>query len=247
MWRDQWPDLAARQIVITETGSLASGGFILADPFGTQLRLLSEEYLREAWERLDPVLAQYQLHPPDLSWGWLHPGITRPNLVGMYPLAPSDYVGWISQDLARFWEDSRYVAIDEQLQQYNHMPPMLRCASCYRSLKWRIAPEEYHLALRMIEAMATEETSNWSPPWILRDWAAPVELHGSGTANEPWLEMARAIQAQDQHHLDEAVRAAKSAYSPAGYRLVVHGFGSFISQLEFHLQLPDLPDSSISG
>jgi hypothetical protein len=67
MWsqhhRTQWPDLDARQLRLNATGTLASSGFVLADPFDTQLRLLSKEYLHEAWQRLERILTQHRLHP----------------------------------------------------------------------------------------------------------------------------------------------------------------------------------------
>lgn len=250
MWsqhqRDQWPDLDERQVLGTETGSLASGGFVLADPFDSLLRLLSPAYLDDAWERLTSVLSQYHLDLPDLSWGWLHPGLTK--IVGIHPPAPSDYVGWTSQNLARFFEDSRYVTIDEQLQQLNRTPPTLRCAYCYRSFKWRIAPEEFSLGLRMIEAIATDEISNWSPPWILADWSPAAQLQGNESASEPWLEMARAIQTRDQQRLNTAVQAAESEYTQVGYQIVVRGFGVFIAQTKPYsqLQLPSLSGSQTS-
>lgn len=141
--------------------------------------------------------------PSTCPGGWLHAGNTR--IVGIHPPAPSDYVGWTNQELARFWEDPRYLAIDEQLQRDLTTPPTLRCAWCYRSLKWHIDPEEYPLALRMIEAIATDETSDWAPEVIFAHQAgiSPRSHPHAKTAQELWLEMVQATPAVNQQRVDQ--------------------------------------------
>jgi hypothetical protein len=94
--------------------------------------------------------------------------------------------------------------------------PALRCAFTWRSLKWNIAPDNYELALRLIERLCTEEPSDWSPDYILADW------HPYDWA--PWVWIARAIRDNDQEGLDSALAEAKALYSPLGYRIVVRGY-----------------------
>jgi hypothetical protein len=161
----------------TSVNTMSSGGFILADPFETILRSLSVSYLHDAWERVASTLAHFQLAPADLSLGWLHPGATFP--AGLERrFRPSDYVGWTSHDLALFYQDSRYESIDAELA---HGQPVLRCATSYRSLKWNITPDDYSLGLQVIEALATDEVSDWAPAWMLE--------HAEG-ASGAWVEIA---------------------------------------------------------
>jgi hypothetical protein len=44
-------------------------GFVLAVPFDTLLRELSQTYLRAAWQRVAAALERYQLALEDLCWG----------------------------------------------------------------------------------------------------------------------------------------------------------------------------------
>jgi hypothetical protein len=234
MWgphnRNRWSDLDARKEPSDVGRRLDAGGFILADPFETILRSLSVEYLRAAWERVSGVLARFRLAPDDLSWGWLHPGETLiPGLP--YRAAPSDYVGWTSRALSDFFLDKRSHAIDAELVQGE---PALRCAGSWRSLKWTIAPDDFGLGLHLIEALATDEVSNWAPAVILKH---------AGSASGAWIEIAQALDALDQDALDRALVQAHATYSPLGYQIVIRGFAMYIHQpgISLAIRFPDEP------
>jgi hypothetical protein len=238
MWaphnRDRWPDLDAREEPPDVGRLLDVGGFIFANPFETILRSLAVSYLRDAWEHVSSVLARFHLVPNDLSWGCLHPGVTR--IAGLEQrAAPSDYVGWTSRDLQHFDLDSRYHAIDAELAQGQ---PALRCAASWRSLKWTIAPDEYALGLHLTEALATDEISDWAPAWVLE--------HAGGTSGA-WVEIAQALDALDRDALDRALIQAHATYSPLGYRIVIRGFAWFIHQpgmslaMSLAMQFPEEP------
>jgi hypothetical protein len=229
MWsahhRDHWPDLDAREEPTDAGRRLDAGGFVLADRFETILRSISAPYLHTAWDRLSAMLTRYQLAPTDLSWGWLHPGgTTRP--VGLERGdTPSDFVGWTSRDLKDFDLDSRFEVIDAELAQGQ---PTLRCAVAWRSLKWTIAPDDEALGLRLIEALSTDEVTDWAPDWILQ--------HADREAGA-WIEIARALHALDQEALDQALAQARATYSPLGYRMVRLGFAAFVHQPGQHLPI----------
>jgi hypothetical protein len=216
MWavhhRDQWHDLDLLEEP-TAGRRLDVGGFILADSFDTLLRRISVEYLGQAWSRLSGVLKKYRLQPDDLSWGSLHPGETSvPGLME----APSNFTGWTSLRLQHFFDEAYYAELDNEL---GHGTPSLRCATTWRSLKWRIAPDAYPIAMRLIEALWTDEYSEWAPAHV---------LHASHQPNGPYIAIARAILGDDQQQLDRAVEDAHAQYSPVGYRIVIRGYRAYI-------------------
>lgn len=129
----------------TSGRALYVGGFVLADSFDEFLRNISEEYLRAAWEHLSKVLKQNEIIAEDLSWGWMHPGETgfpeenglrRPGAV----LAPNSFIGWTSCNLSQMWRTGEDGRLNKLL---NYDKPTLRCTAAWRSLKWRIAPDNF--------------------------------------------------------------------------------------------------------
>ncbi|HEX3270568.1 MAG TPA: hypothetical protein VHR15_07960 [Ktedonobacterales bacterium] len=235
MWaphnRDRWADLDALEEPTDVGRRLDAGGFILADPFETILRTLSIEYLRGAWERVSSALTRYHLAPIDLSWGCLHPGVTR--IKGLEQrAAPSDYTGWTSRALSDFFLDRRYHTIDAELAQGR---PALRCACSWRSGKWNIAPNDFALGLGLIEALATDEISDWAPAVILKH---------AGDTSGAWIEIAQALDSLDQDALDQALVQARSSYSLLGYRIVIRGFAGYIRQpgINMAIQFPEEPN-----
>lgn len=200
----------------TDSGqALYVGGFVLADRFDTVLRRLSETYLCDLWDRLRAALESFGIKVSDLSWGYMHSGETR--VPGHGVLAPIDFVGWTSRQLATFDRDARYGDLDEALRSGQ---PALACAVTWRSLKWHIAPDSFALALRLIEALATDEATFWAPEWILGDVSNP---------GEPWLKVAAAIRADCQRDVDDALAEASDAYTPLGYRVLVRGNMAYLA------------------
>jgi hypothetical protein len=108
------------------------------------------------------------------------------------------------------------------------------CAATWRSLKWTIAPDEYALGLRLIEALATDEISDWAPALILKH---------AGDANGAWIEIAQALDALDQDALDRVLVRAQATYSPLGYRIVIRGFAAFIHDpgMSLAIRFPEEP------
>lgn len=214
MWsihhRDCWKDLDSLEELTDVGRRLDAGGFILADPFEIFLRNISTEYLSQAWERLASILETNQIDADDLSWGFLHPGETYiPSITTNSPL---NFIGWTSRRLADFNRDSRYSRINEELK---NGYPSLCCTVTWRSLKWRIAPDNYELALRLIEALCTDEISDWSPHVILEAGEAENSL---------WHKIAKAILDDHQQQLNQTLAQAKSLYSPLGFRIIARGF-----------------------
>jgi len=232
MWaihhRGQFEDLDALQEPPLAGRRLDVGGFVFADPFDTFLKKISVEYLQEAWSQVEPIIKCYNIDPPDLSWGWCHPGET--GIPGITVFEPHQWLGWTSQLLYRFYEEDRFSLADKEL---NALTPNLRCVATWRSHKWRIAPTNFTLALRLIEAMCTDEPSEWHPPFILAE---------NQKINNPWLNLARAVLNEDQPQLDIAVEEAKEVYSPAGYRIVILQVTASIlySPNLRHLKLPSV-------
>lgn len=234
MWsshhRDRWTDLDALEVQKVHGNTLEVSGFVFADPFDTFLRNISVGYLQSAWYRLKEILPQYQLSPSDLSWGQLHPGET---FVEDIEPPPGYFLGWTSQELADFYKDRRYPLVDAALAQGR---PMLRCATTRRSHKWRIAPDDFSQALRLIEAFCTDEISEWSPEFLLERMKEP---------KSPWLDMAAAMRDENQNQFNQATQAAKEAYSPLGYRIVVRGFAAYLQSWQaageyLKLSLPEV-------
>ncbi len=199
--------------------SLPVGGFIFGDSFDELLRHISEDYLRNAWDRLSLVLEQNQIVVQDLSWGWMHPGVTRFGDVSEVPtsdFAPSDYLGWTSCELSEIWRTNQLHHLDELLKA--GVPP-LRCAATGRSLKWQVAPTDFPLALKLVEALCTADIVDWSPEVVLAGVTEPPEL---------WRGAALAIQSDDQEYLDRTLKEAKRSYTSWGFRILILGFTRYL-------------------
>lgn len=203
-------------------------GFVFVEPFDVLLRQLRAEYLQAAWENLHAALTRHHLLPNDISYGWLHPGVgyvpgythTGSGLSverNYYGPAPSDFTGWISCDLSELWrEEQRYSALNDELLQTDSP---LRCGYTYRSVKWRIRPDNYSAALRLLETFWTDDVVDW----------VPANIHEYGAnQNSLWGHIAAAIELRNQSLLDSLMAEARAQYSPAGYKILVRGFASFI-------------------
>ena len=116
--------------------------------------------------------------------------------------------------MAYFYKEPRFEQMDDELKQ---MTPMLRCAASWRSLKWRIAPDDYPMALRLIEALCTDELSDWSPSSVL-------ERHSE--TEEPWVKVSKALNNRDENQVRNALEEARDVYSPLGYRIMRRGYAA---------------------
>ena len=195
------------------------GGFVFGDPFDAILRHISEDYLRAAWERLSFVLQENESVVQDLSWGWMHPGETGfgdANRQPMSDFAPSDYLGWTSCELSEIWRTDQLAHLDERLKL--GVPP-IRCTATWRSLKWRIAPDDFPLALKLIEALCTADIVDWNPQVVLTDAKAPLEL---------WRRAALAIRDDNQEYLDRTVEEARRSYTSWGFRIFILGYTRYL-------------------
>lgn len=257
---DLWRDLDSLEIPTYAGRRLDAGGFILGDPFDTILRHISVDYLKAAWVRLHPILRRYEIEPGDLSWGWLHSGEAR--ISGLEQPAPSHFTGWttLQLDRFRFFDDPRFIQLDDELKTGF---PALRCGCIWRTKKWNIAPDDFSLATRLIEAIWTDDCTDWSPYAVLWDdkqimdlwrksWDAfsrqdyaehgqiAAEAQSAYTApeyhlrderllNEPWRQVAVAIEANNQQGLERALAESRAAYSPMGYRILERGFRRYLT------------------
>jgi hypothetical protein len=113
--------------------------------------------------------------------------------------------------------DSRFVPLNRELMS---TPPLISCAFTWRSLRWNIAPDNYSLALQLIEAHCTDELTDWHPSIVLSDDAPPVE---------PWRRIAQAILTSSQLQLEQSIEEAKSCYSPIGFSIVSRGYKALLS------------------
>jgi hypothetical protein len=223
--RDSWADLDARREPTDVGRRLEVGGFVFGDPPDALFRGIDADYLRGAWYRLGAVLSRHGIQAGDLSWGCMHPGETY--IPGEGRDEPCRFIGWTSRELASFDADAAYGAVDEALSRGS---PVLRCAVTWRSVKWRIAGDDA-LGLRLFEALATDEPSEWSPD---------VVLATERDESEPWVRAALAVRAGDQRLLDEALASAARAYTPVGYRMVVRGYQAYADGWGLGLQFPVL-------
>lgn len=218
MWalhhRHQWTDIDTLEEPSDSGRLLEVGGFVLADSFETFLQSISENYLRNAWRKLSIVLSSRNIFPTDLSWGYMHPGETY--VKGYEQKSPMSYIGWISRQLARFDLESEYVTIDQLLQQDE---PKIRCATTWRSSKWDIKPENYMLALKLVEAICTDELIEWFPEGLLDEQSDATQL---------WLRVAKSIKINDQDQLNDALIAAKKHYSPLGYKIMLKAYTVYV-------------------
>ena len=213
--------------------SLPVGGFVFGDSFDVLLRNVSEDYLRTAWDRLSSVLEQNQIVVKGLSWGWMHPGETGfadANRVPMDDFAPGDYLGWTSCELSEIWRTEQLGYLDELLKMGS---PSLRCTATWRSLKWRVAPDNFPLALRLIEALCTEDIIDWSPEVVLDGTSEPPEL---------WRQAALAIRNDNQGYLDCIMEEAKRLYTSLGFRILVLGYTRYLAGSRYTgvLRLPPI-------
>ncbi len=88
--------------------------------------------------------------------------------------------------------------------------PALRCACTWRSSKWRIAPDNMPVALRLIEVLWTEEPSDWSPLAILWDHDRIMDV---------WRQAWAPLGEQDRAERGRNVAHAQAAYTSPEYRL----------------------------
>jgi hypothetical protein len=218
MWslhhRSEWKDLDVYEEPTDFGRRLDVEGFILADPFDIFLRNISVEYLQAAWDRVVSIISQYKIEAHDLTWGAFHPGETH--VSGRSEHTPLDFIGWSSRELINIDQRPDFHQIDETLK--NGLPS-LRCVITWRSLKWRFASDNFALGLRLVEAWSTDEIAFWDPQYFIQD------MLGS---NELWRLMAKAIVDNDQKLLDDALKDARSTYSPIGYKIVVKGYRIFL-------------------
>ncbi len=204
---DTWADIDALEVPSYAGRRLDAGGFVFGDSFDLVLRHLSADYLSAAWGRLYSCLRRYGVGLDDLSWGWLHGGETR--IVGLEQPAPSDFTGWttLRLDRFRFDEDPRFVQMDDELKVGS---PALRCGCTWRSKKWNIAPDDFPLALHLIEALWTDEPTGWGPNTVLGDQERIMNLWGKVSAAK--------VEGNVAEH-DKYWAQAQAAYTSPEYRL----------------------------
>jgi hypothetical protein len=225
---DLWPDLDAREEPTVVGRRLDVGGFVFSDRPEAIFRSIGADYVRDAWHHLGDVLGRHEVPGDDLSWGMMHPGETSVEGVGAED--PGRYVGWTSPRLAAFDADPRWGAVDAALGRGS---PPLRSAVTWRSLRWRIGGGEVALGLRLFEAWATDEYTEWSPSVV---FSVPRD------DSEPWVRAAAAIRDGDQRLLDRALAAAEQVYSAIGYRIVVRGYRAYADGWGLGLRFPALPE-----
>ena len=76
------------------------------------------------------------------------------------------------------------------------------------------------MALRLIEAICTDEISDWVPRFIVEDVRRPIG---------PWHQIAQAILDGDQWQLERAMEDARRSYSRLGYRIVIRGYAFYVA------------------
>jgi hypothetical protein len=157
----------------------------------------------------------------------LHPGEADFSL--KVPDAPGQFVGWTSLKGAKDFErDFQAQSVDNQLA---NSQPSLRYGTSWRSFKWRIKPDDFGLGLRLIEAISTDDVSDWSPSVIL---AQERDL------NQAWVKIALAIDTANQQQFNDAFEQANHDYSTVGYRIVVRGYSAFLDNCQSTLRSPAL-------
>ncbi|WP_190799618.1 hypothetical protein [Leptolyngbya sp. FACHB-541] len=209
-------------------------GFVLGDSFETILRNISENYLSAAWARVSERLKQNHIFASDLTWGWMHPGETGlPDTLDTPEASiviPTNFTGWTSCELSEIWRTGECKRLDAQLK---NGVPSIRCTATWRSLKWNIAPQDYQLALKLIEVNCTEEVSDWHPTSVLQNIDEPIEL---------WRQIGRAIQDNNQPQVDTLLEEARHLYTSLGFRILLRGYKTYLysGAHEGHITLPDL-------
>lgn len=209
-------------------------GFVLGDSFETILRNISENYLSAAWARVSECLKQNHIFASDLTWGWMHPGETGlPDTLDTPEASiviPTNFTGWTSCELSEIWRTGECKRLDAQLK---NGVPSIRCTATWRSLKWNIAPQDYQLALKLIEVNCTEEVSDWHPTYVLQNIDEPIEL---------WRQIGRSIQDNNQPQVDTLLEEARHLYTSLGFRILLRGYKTYLysGAHEGQIALPDL-------
>ncbi|MBX9677760.1 MAG: hypothetical protein K2X38_03270 [Gemmataceae bacterium] len=203
-------------------------GFVFSAPPDAIFRNIGPTYVRDAWQRLGQVLNRHGVAADDLSWGMMHPGETH--IRRLRNDEPCRFIGWTSRNLVEFDADARWGLVDAEL---GVGTPPLRSAVTWRSLRWQIGGEEVALGLRLFEALATDEYTDWSPHDILA---------GGRNLSEPWVRVAAALRDVSQTGLDSALAAAERSYSTLGYRIVLRGYQAFATGWGLALRFPDPPE-----
>jgi hypothetical protein len=209
-------------------------GFVFGDSFETILRNISENYVSAAWMRVSECLEQNHIFANDLTWGWMHNGETGlPDTYRTpeaYAANPIEFTGWTSCELSEIWRTGECDRLDAQLKKGT---PSIRCTATWRSLKWTIAPQDYPLALKLIEVNCTEEVSEWHPTYVLKNMNEPTEL---------WRQIGKAIQDNNQQHVDTLIEEARQSYTSLGFRILLRGYKTYLysGAHEGAVTLPDL-------
>ena len=221
----EWDWLRSLEQPTTAGRRLDAVGFVLGGSFDALLRQISVEYLQRCWHKLSGVLERHQIVCEDLSWGWLHggeAGLLDTNSYDEWQLIayPSDFIGWTSCELFsecqgdELWKQC--AILDEELK---NSAPSLRCTATWRSKKWSIAPQDFALGMRFVEAMCVGDASDWNVEFVLKTRAEPDNI---------WREVAFALREDDQLMLDDAIEKARLAYTPLGLRILLRGYQSYI-------------------
>jgi hypothetical protein len=214
-----------------------SAGIVLADDFDTILRHLSAQYLLEAWHTALAVLERFDLTQGPLWWTAMNAGETVRDPPPHAGFVPTDFIGWSSPTLENLWVNQRWPAVDQAL---SSRTPRLALLANREAWTWRISPEDTTRGLRFVVAMAIDDYTNWAPDWVLREHAAQVH-------EEPWLRVAQAMARWDQDALDAACAAAHTAYSPIGYRMLLEGFGAYLTEWKLPIELPPIAEDETNS
>jgi hypothetical protein len=209
-------------------------GIGFREPFDTVLRRLDTSYIGDAWARVAQTLADIGLDPNTCQWGECHPGLLVTIDGSRREDSPIAGVGWLLTEsdagpLTHSYEfPSPWPDIDTVLARQD--PPLLVLYDHYRAQRGarrgdeRIQPSDTTTGLDLLLALMAEDPTDW---------------RGRSTAGDgPWMRAANAIATSDPTALAGALIDAHRQYTPAGVKLCLEGFGTFLLQWTRHHWTP---------
>lgn len=187
---------------------LEVGGFVFSDAPDQIFRALSDRYLASAWAEFTTICESVRIDSTELFWGSLHPGVA--DVPDCRPNDPCRLIGWTGESLFHSSREQRSV-IEKTLQRRSSN---LAFGTSYRSAQWQIGGGDAR-GLRLFQAIATCDISDWSPDWLVDD---------SRNRSEPWVKVAIAISERNHHALHSSLQDAAQTYTSAGFQVVHIGF-----------------------
>ena len=181
-------------------------GYVFADSFDQQLRLLSAKYMNDAYVRISQRIQAAGWDPRGLRFGWMHNGVA---VVNANVHVPTAFHGWLWYSGRMPSEEEAELLADGLAEE----PPRLVFGGSYRTHVYDCQADDGASTLRAMCEATLDDSTDWAP-----DWLRPGLEDGTLFAR-----LVEAYGRADESRTATALLEAQAAYTPDGYRLLRRG------------------------